>query len=139
MADLVWGKSWWNALTPAGTNIGVSVRAANLESQLQFQPWTPVSNNADFLQKGRFLQVEARLNASSAGGSPVLNDLSIANSTCDVNGDGKIDRTDIALITAARNKPANTFDNRDADGDGMITINDGRACTLRCTKPACAL
>jgi hypothetical protein len=57
---------------------------------------------------------------------------------CDINRDGKVDVNDIALIFAARGKPAMVGDPRDVDGDGVITANDARACVLRCTKPLCA-
>ncbi|SEM80889.1 hypothetical protein SAMN04489760_1517 [Syntrophus gentianae] len=56
---------------------------------------------------------------------------------CDMNKDGQIDRTDINLIMTGRglNAPG---DPRDIDGDGWITVNDARGCTLRCTNPKCA-
>ena len=58
---------------------------------------------------------------------------------CDVNGDGKIDKTDINLIFAARNTPASgPSDPRDKNGDGTITVTDGRLCTLECTNLNCA-
>jgi len=56
---------------------------------------------------------------------------------CDLNGDFKIDRTDINIILSGRglNKPG---DVRDIDGDGWITVNDARGCVLQCTNPNCA-
>jgi len=58
---------------------------------------------------------------------------------CDVNNDGQIDRTDIMAIFAARNTPASgPNDPRDSDGDGTITVNDGRQCVLECTNFRCA-
>jgi uncharacterized repeat protein (TIGR01451 family) len=57
---------------------------------------------------------------------------------CDVDGDGNVDREDIALVTAARNTPANgPADPRDADGDGLITVLDARRCAVECTLPRC--
>jgi len=56
---------------------------------------------------------------------------------CDVDGDGDVDRSDIGLIFAARNQPAEEDDPRDQDGDGFITLTDGRACTLQCTNENC--
>ena len=56
---------------------------------------------------------------------------------CDVNGDGKVDRNDLATIFAAHNTPSTSGDPRDADGDSVITVNDVRFCTLRCTKVGC--
>jgi cysteine-rich repeat protein len=57
---------------------------------------------------------------------------------CDINGDGFVDRSDIALITAARNQPAAPGDPRDNDGNGVINVSDARQCTLLCTSPRCA-
>ena len=60
--------------------------------------------------------------------------------SCDVDADSDIDRNDINAIFAARNTPANgPNDPRDADGDGIITVNDGRQCVLQCTLPRCAI
>jgi len=57
---------------------------------------------------------------------------------CDLDGDGDIDKLDISAITALRNKPASANPKADADGNGIININDGRACVLQCTRPNCA-
>jgi uncharacterized repeat protein (TIGR01451 family) len=60
--------------------------------------------------------------------------------TCDVNGDGVIDLTDLDLITAARNQAASgPSDPRDANGDGRITVTDVRICSQRCTRAACSV
>jgi hypothetical protein len=59
---------------------------------------------------------------------------------CDVDVDADIDRNDIALINAARNRPASgPTDPRDPDRDGAITVNDARICTQRCTLAQCAI
>jgi uncharacterized repeat protein (TIGR01451 family) len=59
---------------------------------------------------------------------------------CDVNGDGIIERSDISAIFSARGTsvPVGTIDPRDANGDGLITVNDGRQCVLQCTFSRCA-
>ncbi len=57
---------------------------------------------------------------------------------CDVNEDGHVDRNDINAIFAARNTPAAPADLADANGDGVITVEDARICALRCTNPECA-
>jgi len=57
---------------------------------------------------------------------------------CDMNGDGQVDRNDIARLFGARNVPATTGDPRDVDEDALITVNDARVCTLECTNPQCA-
>ncbi len=59
--------------------------------------------------------------------------------TCDVDGNGSIDRLDLNAIMAARNAPATgATDARDADGNGSIDANDARQCVLRCTYASCA-
>ena len=51
---------------------------------------------------------------------------------CDVNGDGDVDRTDLALINAAIGQAASSgTDPKDGNGDGIITIADVRYCSLR--------
>lgn len=57
----------------------------------------------------------------------------------DVNGDGIVDRTDINLIRAARNTPADGPDDpRDLNGDGVIDILDARLASLQCDLRSCA-
>lgn len=59
---------------------------------------------------------------------------------CDVDADGDVDRNDINLIFAARNTPASgPGDTRDADGDGIITVLDGRICVNQCDLAQCAI
>lgn len=58
---------------------------------------------------------------------------------CDVDGNGAVDRADIAVIFGARGSVATGPDDpRDANGDGLISVNDGRLCVLACTNPLCA-
>jgi hypothetical protein len=57
----------------------------------------------------------------------------------DLDHDGDVDRNDLNLLLAARNTQASgPSDPRDLDGDGVITVLDGRKLTLLCTRPACA-
>ena len=57
---------------------------------------------------------------------------------CDVDLDLDVDRADILLIFQARNQPASGPDDpRDENGDGVIDVNDGRACVLHCDRPRC--
>lgn len=58
---------------------------------------------------------------------------------CDLDGDGDIDRSDIGIIASMRGQtvpPADPL--ADITGDGIITVNDMRGCTLECTLPRCA-
>ena len=61
-----------------------------------------------------------------------------ARAACDVDGNGRADRNDIDAILAARGTAAGVNDPRDFDQDGVVTVLDARACTLRCTKAQCA-
>ncbi len=56
----------------------------------------------------------------------------------DLDGDGQVCRTDLDIILAARNTPADGLDDpRDLDGDGVITALDARKLVLLCTRPRC--
>lgn len=58
---------------------------------------------------------------------------------CDIDKDGDIDRNDINRILALRGTSSPPSDSTaDADSNGIININDARACTLKCTKAKCA-
>jgi len=58
---------------------------------------------------------------------------------CDVDGDGDIDRADLSLISRSRNQSASGPDDpRDANGDGVITPADVKACIPQCTRAGCA-
>jgi hypothetical protein len=57
---------------------------------------------------------------------------------CDINLDGTVDIQDISAIFESRGATAAFGDPRDTDGDGIITVNDARICTLLCTKPGCS-
>lgn len=61
-----------------------------------------------------------------------------APTTCDIDRDGDIDINDVNTVRAAIGQTATANDARDANGDGKITVNDVRACTLRCTRASCA-
>jgi cysteine-rich repeat protein len=57
---------------------------------------------------------------------------------CDWDGNGAIDRFDIGAIFAARNTSTTPYGPGDSNGDGLITVNDGRLCVLECDNPRCA-
>jgi cysteine-rich repeat protein len=56
----------------------------------------------------------------------------------DLNFDGIIDRYDVAIVTANRNKLANVYPECDLDGDGKITVLDARKLSTICTYTNCA-
>ncbi len=119
----------------------MEARAADSEAGLGGESFIPVSNGIPFDLVGRFIEVRATLQPDQAGISPVLSDLTIEGLlvVCDVDGDGDVDRFDISAIFAARNTQASGPDDpRDANGDGIISVNDARECVLECTNPRCA-
>ncbi|MCP4331015.1 MAG: choice-of-anchor D domain-containing protein [Gammaproteobacteria bacterium] len=64
----------------------------------------------------------------------------LAAAVCDADDDGDVDRNDIRQIALARYTPATGPDDpRDANGDGIITIHDARACTFQCSLSRCAI
>jgi Dockerin type I domain/PASTA domain/Divergent InlB B-repeat domain len=57
----------------------------------------------------------------------------------DLNGDGQVDKLDLAIITSALNQPASgPGDVRDLNGDGVINALDARILVTLCTHPGCA-
>ncbi len=58
--------------------------------------------------------------------------------SCDVDDDGDVDLNDVNAIFAARGQTATSPDDpRDSNGDGIVSVNDGRICTLQCTLANC--
>ena len=135
-----WTKISWTETVPAGGTLLVSARASDIQTNLSSMAFVPVTNGTSPGVTGRFIQVQTRLNANANGDSPVLFDLTLnsLSATCDVDGDGDIDSDDIALIRAGIGKVPVANDPRDDNGDGKITINDVRSCTLKCTRANCA-
>lgn len=137
-----WSKVNWTDNIPDGTSVQVSVRAADTEAALPLQAYVPTSKGADLALTGRYIQVQARLNGNSQNESPILYDLtvsSVSQAVCDVDLDGDIDKLDTNAILRARGQTALPGDPRDADGDGLITVRDGKLCIQQCTRPSCAI
>jgi hypothetical protein len=64
----------------------------------------------------------------------------VADAKCFMDADNDIDKADIRMITALRGQtvpPAPSA--ADVDNNGVINVNDARGCTLRCTRPRCAV
>ncbi len=57
---------------------------------------------------------------------------------CDVTGDGVVDIDDIATIMSVLGLAVDDPSPYDFDNDGVVTVADGRACSLRCNNPNCA-
>jgi hypothetical protein len=57
----------------------------------------------------------------------------------DLNGDGRVDQSDLNIILAALNTPASgPNDARDLNHDGKINALDARILVTLCTNPGCA-
>lgn len=136
-----WGKINWTDSVPAGANVEVLARASDNEANLDLVPFTSVTKNVNLSGvSGRFIQVRTRLQMNAANQTPVLYDLTINTkvTACDVDLDGDVDTLDLTLIRSGIGSTPTAGDPRDATGDGKITINDVRACTLKCTRAGCA-
>ena len=136
-----WGKVNWTDTVPTGASVEVVARASDNQASLDLVPYSaPLTKNVSFNATGRYVQVRTRLQMNTDNVSPILYDLTISSaaSVCDVDLDKDVDGNDINLIRAAIGQTPTANDPRDATGDGKITINDVRACTLQCTKPNCA-
>jgi hypothetical protein len=58
----------------------------------------------------------------------------------DLNGDGQVDTSDLNIILAALNTPANgPSDARDLNHDGVINALDARILVTLCTHSGCAI
>jgi hypothetical protein len=88
---------------------------------------------SDFLVGSTGVSVSGKTCAGAAllfSGGPVL---------CDLDGNGIIDVRDIQMILAARGTEVTPNAPGDVDGDGVITVNDARVCTLQCANRLCAV
>lgn len=141
-AGTQWGTVSWNATVPTGAGVVVQARAADTQGGLGSQVFQNVTNGTPFSMLGRYIEVKVTLNANPQNQSPVVFDVtvaSLAQAKCDVDKDGDIDKNDLALISKARGQVVGANDPRDGDGDGVITPNDVKVCTLKCTRPSCAV
>jgi sugar lactone lactonase YvrE len=140
IADTKWGKINWTDLVPAGAQVEVLLRTAATQAGLELLPFVATAKNAALPNRGRFIQMRARLVSNPANETPQLLDLTVASAetSCDVNGDSRIDVADLNLIRAGIGQTPAAGDVRDANGDGKITVQDVRACTLKCTSAQCA-
>jgi hypothetical protein len=58
----------------------------------------------------------------------------------DLNGDGRVDQSDLNVILAAVGTPATgPYDARDLNGDGKIDVQDARILVSLCAEPHCGI
>lgn len=139
-AGVPWGKIGWNDIVPSGAAVNVDIRTADTQPALELQTYAPVGKNVAFNATGRYIQIRTRLITNDNRESPILFDLSVQSKSlvCDIDGDADIDSVDVNAIRASIGQTPIANDPRDANGDGLITMNDVRACTLQCTRTKCA-
>ncbi|MCH9662872.1 MAG: hypothetical protein K0U66_04315 [Gammaproteobacteria bacterium] len=112
----------------ATKNYGVTIDPAT--GEFSGRAWSENTGWISFRNQSGNVSYGVTTSWTNGGGGVVI---------CDVNEDQSIDRTDIRLISAARNTPASgPNDPRDFNGDGIITVNDARGCVLQCTNSRCA-
>jgi hypothetical protein len=117
------------AAATAISNAGLSLGTITQQSSSTVIAGNVISQNPT---SGTSVTVDSAVSLVVSSGSP-------APLACDVNSDLRVDRDDIALITAARNQPASgPNDPRDADRNGVINVLDARKCTALCTSAQCA-
>jgi len=143
-AGTPWGTIAWSATVPSGASVATEVRAADAVGDLGSKAFQPASNGVAFTGvAGRYLEVRVVLNANALNESPVVADVTIASALkllCDADADGDVDQSDLALISRARGQTATGVDDpRDADRNGLITPNDVKVCTTKCTRTSCAV
>lgn len=88
----------------------------------------------------RPVDLAASPNAGGGDGSDI-GALELGKLPGDLDGDGDVDRDDVAILLVDRNKTVKASAcgaQCDLDGDGMITTLDARQLTLQCTRPGCA-
>ncbi len=120
-----WGALSWNADTPAGTTVGMSVRTGNTPTpDGTWTPFTPVaSSGGDITGSSRYVQYQADLASGDAHTTPTLRDVTIDFSFNPVAVDDD--------ETVAEDSGANTFDvlANDTDADGgtkqIVAVTQG--------------
>jgi hypothetical protein len=140
-AGTPWGTISWTDQVPAGGSVQVQVRTSDTQGALSGLAFQPVVKGVQFAAAGRFIEIQTRLNANANRESPILFDLtvnSLSTAVCDIDLDGDVDTVDLGLIRSGIGQTPAAGDPRDANFDGKITINDVRACTLKCTRAGCA-
>ncbi|MFT5542026.1 MAG: hypothetical protein ACI97K_002713 [Glaciecola sp.] len=146
------GTEWvnvnWNneaqGSVPAGASITTSYRVANSVADLSLQTFQETPNGAALVgATGQYIEVRTVLRPNVNNESPVLSDMVVEalddTPSCDLNGDGQVNRTDINLFRPHRNTPAVPGEPLDIDGNGVINKRDARLCVLECTNARCAI
>ena len=122
-----WLDVAWNQVLPVGSSIAVRVRAADTMAGLPLAAYVPVASGMPLAGvSGRFLQVEARLNANLADESPILLDLAVRQGHTNVPpvaaNDAFVTPEDAVLVVAAPGVLGNDTDADLADTRTAILV-----------------
>lgn len=92
--------------------------------------------------EGRLISLAYAFEQINAGRRPPASTPALASDTVlrgDLNGDGSVDRLDVALLMKRLGEPAKSaYDKVDIDGDGRVTGLDMLALRKLCTTAGCA-
>lgn len=81
----------------------------------------------------------AKASSHDRDGNHVPDECEITAIVGDLDVDGDVDRDDVKIILASRNKlVTGENDPKDINGDGKITVRDARKLMHLCTRPRCA-
>lgn len=90
----------------------------------------------------RLIELAYSLEQASMGREPPFSTPALPTDVVlrgDINGDGKVNGTDVSLVARRLNQTATgPYDKADINGDGRITALDTRLITTLCSKPRCA-
>src|SRR5690606_24017650 len=118
----------------ATTGLNAQVTAAT-EWHINADEPLALDYNTEFKSAGQVTSFYSADAYRSSDHDPLLIGLRLV---IDLDGDGDVDQNDVNIVLAARNTTAGVNDQRDVNGDGVITTSDVRALTLQCTRPRCA-
>ena len=112
-----------------GANIAAGVAATDVTGTASFS-YSGSAAGEDTIAASVFDEVSNQVTANWNQAAAAL--------ACDIDADADVDIGDIMAIFGAVGTAAGPGDPRDADRDGLITINDARGCVLQCTNSMCA-
>jgi len=127
--DVIRGRADLTLLASDGTPATTSLETGN---GLTFDPGAFSITAAPTNTEPVVMAVGGDEISVAPGESALLSD------ACDVDRDGDVDLYDTEAIFDARGTAASGPDDpMDANGDGIITVNDGRICVLECDLENC--
>ena len=120
-----WGTISWTAVTPAGTNLIMSVRTGNTSApDGTWTGFTPITNGASIGLSSRYLQYRLELSTTDASQTPTLQDVTISYTLVTNQAPVAVDDTystneDTQLSVSA---PGVLVNDTDADSDPLTAV-----------------